>query len=153
STVVVWNGTSRAELSGDARELHADIVMTPEGGLPPFTEGVIHTALLWALRARGFFDLHAAAVVPPRGGAPVVIVGGSQAGKTTLTLAFMEAGFGYLGDDRVLLRRARDRTAPIVCSYPRAFHLGEETLRAFPKLSALAGPPSGAGEKRPVDPL
>ncbi|HVJ93458.1 MAG TPA: hypothetical protein VM580_26835 [Labilithrix sp.] len=151
SGLVVWNGSSRAEISSNAREIRAEIPVLDNGKFPEFTEGVLHAALLWALRERRVFDLHAAAVMTPDG-APIVIVGDSGAGKTTLMLALVEAGFGYLGDDRVLLRRDRDGGAPNVYSYPRAFHVGGETLRAFPKLEEFAGPLSGIGDKLVVEP-
>lgn len=48
-------------------------------------------------RIEGFVTLHAAAVA--RDGKLVLIAGESGAGKTTLTLALLDAGWGYLTDD------------------------------------------------------
>lgn len=142
--LLLWNGVGRAEVSADATSIRVDVPIVAH----EHTEAVLHVALLWALRERRFFDLHAAAVVPARGG-PIVIAGDSGMGKTTLTLSFLEAGFKYLGDDRVLIRPGRG--APAVFSYPRAFHLGANTMRAFPRLAGRAQVLE-AGEKQRVDP-
>lgn len=131
--------------------LIGDIAVTPGGRLPVLTEGLLHTSLLWALRARRLFELHAAGVAL-EGHAPIIIVGDSGAGKTTLMLALVEAGFGYLGDDRVLVRRGIGAPHPIVCSYPRAFHVGERTLASFSGLASVAEAPRGTEEKHAVDP-
>lgn len=48
-------------------------------------------------RLQGFVTLHAAAVA--RAGRLVLLAGESGAGKTTLTLALLEAGWTYLSDD------------------------------------------------------
>lgn len=48
-------------------------------------------------RLEGFVSLHAAAVA--RDGAAVVLAGESGAGKTTLTLGLLDAGWTYLSDD------------------------------------------------------
>jgi hypothetical protein len=55
------------------------------------------------LSRRGFTVLHAAAVVGRRGA--VVIRGASGAGKSTLTAAAWQAGFGVLADESLLVAR------------------------------------------------
>jgi hypothetical protein len=113
-------------------------------GSDELTEGLFHVGMLWALRARGLYDIHAAAVVPP-GGRPIVLAGDSGMGKTTWMLAFVSAGAKYLGDDRVLVRSTR------VFGYPRAFHLGPATLEAFRGYADEAAPlrtEADAGKRR-----
>lgn len=132
--VVVTNGTTRAEIA-NASKMRVEVPISPSGAVPEHAAGVVHVALLWALRARALFELHAAAIAPPGASRPIVIVGDAGSGKTTLTLAFLEAGARYLGDDRVLLRcDAGSRTE--VLSYPRTFNVAPATARAFPRLSS-----------------
>jgi hypothetical protein len=114
---------------------------------------MLQIALTLALRSRGLYHLHAAALRHPSGAA-VLVVGGSGAGKTTTTLALLEAGADYLGDDALFLEAPGPGEAARILAFPREFHLGPATLAAFPRLEAYAGPPSPAarGDKRPVDP-
>jgi len=57
------------------------------------------------LSARGFFYLHSACL-SDRSGKGWLICGWPRSGKTTLSLGFIRAGFFYLSDDAVLLKRA-----------------------------------------------
>jgi hypothetical protein len=147
--VVVSNGSTRAEIANPST-IRAEVPAS--GADPDDVARVLHVALLWALRARALFDLHAAAVVPPGATRPIVIAGDSGSGKTTLTLAFLEAGFRYLGDDRVLLRC--DAGSPTeVLSYPRVFHVAAATARAFPRLAARPEEATASVDgKQAVDP-
>jgi hypothetical protein len=116
---------------------------------PGSAVAMLEVALPLALRRFGLFHIHAAAL-EHASGAAVLVVGGSGAGKTSTTLALLEDGARYLGDDAHFLAATPGGT--VVSAFPRAFHLGPATLAAFPRLAALAGPPSGRREKRPVDP-
>ncbi len=60
-------------------------------------------AVCAALRRFGLFDLHSAAIVEPRTGKGVLIIGPSGSGKSTLTYQLAAAGWSYLSDDEVLL--------------------------------------------------
>lgn len=111
----------------------------------------LQIALQIALRTRRLFHLHAAALVHPSG-AGVLVVGGSGAGKTTTTIALLEAGYGYLGDDTLFLAAPPHEGGVDIVAFPREFHLGPATLAAFPRLVPFAGPPAGRTDKRPVDP-
>jgi hypothetical protein len=67
--------------------------------------------------------VHAAAVVPPDGGA-WLLVGDTHAGKTTTTANLVRAGWRYVSDDHVVLHHdAAGRLA--VEGLPRPFHLDE----------------------------
>jgi hypothetical protein len=126
--LLLVNGSGVGRVSKNASSIQIET-----SGSDELTEGLFHVAMLWALRARGIYDLHAGAVVEP-GGALLLFAGDSGVGKTTWTLAFVEAGAKYLGDDRVLLRGGD------VLSYPRAFHLGPATLEAFARYEGGAAP-------------
>lgn len=60
------------------------------------------TSMLMALHPLQRYGLHANGLV--RDGRGLLIVGDSGAGKTTLTLALMRAGWSYLSDDAIVLR-------------------------------------------------
>lgn len=110
----------------------------------------LEIALSLALRACGLFHLHAAALVHPRHGEAVLVVGGAGAGKTTTTLTLASAGYDFLGDDALLLED--DPRGPRLCAFPRPFHVGPAALSAFPRLAPFAGPTKHQGDKRDVDP-
>jgi hypothetical protein len=116
---------------------------------PGSTSLMLHIALTLALRRLGLYHLHAAGLVHP-GGPRVLVAGDSGAGKTTTTLALIEAGFDYLGDDSLFIQA---RTGPLeVFSFPREFHLGEATLHAFPRLAPLTRSHRAANGRRTLDP-
>lgn len=155
-TFLLWDRASRVRvnLALGCPRIEADIAPEDREMAPGSTLAMLHLALALALRCHGLFHLHAAAVVHPSG-AGILIAGSSGAGKTTATLALLESApsYLYLGDDSLFVRRnPSDPAALDVLAFPRAFHLGPETLSAFPRLRPLAGPPTGARGKLAVDP-
>lgn len=105
------------------------------------------TALLYALAARGWTVLHAAALVPPSAqtretDAPpgLLLVGDSDSGKSTTSLTLIRHGWGYVSDDTVLLRDGGD--APEVGSYRRDVCVDPDAAALFPELGGRAWPPS-----------
>lgn len=130
------DGRSEVLISADGAHLE---VLAHEGDEPHpiFVQGTLFTALVVALRHRGLFHLHGGAVVGPDGEV-VLSVGPGGAGKSTLTLAFAEAGFRYLGDDAVFFRESTSGGVELL-ALPRPFHVGPLALRAFPRLEAHAG--------------
>jgi hypothetical protein len=94
-------------------------------------------ALVLALRHRGLYHLHAAALARPDGRA-VLVAGGAGAGKSTLSLVLLDRGpLSYLGDDACFLRAGVG--GPEVLAFPRTFHVPERTAAAFPRLRPLLG--------------
>ncbi len=92
-------------------------------------------------RLESFVTLHAAAVA--RGGELVLLAGESGAGKTTLTLALLDAGWTYLSDD---LAPVSVETA-LVHPFPKP--LGVKDAAAFDGVrdsftTKSLGPPSGS---------
>jgi hypothetical protein len=148
---LLWDHASRIHVPLDGSPIVATLVPRDRELIPGSTAVMLQIALTLALRRERLFHLHAAAVVHPSGGG-VLVVGGSGAGKTTTTLALLEAGYAYLVDDCLFLRRLPSSSQIDVLAFPREFHLGPATLRAFPRLAALAGPLSARADKRPVDP-
>jgi hypothetical protein len=61
-------------------------------------------ALTHLLAHRDLFVLHGAGIV--RSGRALVVLGGSGSGKSTLAVAAVEAGWGLLADDMVIVRRS-----------------------------------------------
>ncbi|MBX3013275.1 MAG: hypothetical protein KF832_17280 [Caldilineaceae bacterium] len=87
--------------------------------------------LHWWLRERGLGLIHAGAVGTAAGAA--LIIGKAGAGKSTTTLACLQAGMHYLSDDRCLLSLHPKPQA--YCIYDSAkLHLAQ--MAHFPKLLA-----------------
>ncbi len=90
--------------------------------------------LHWWLRERGLVMIHAGAVGLAAGA--VLIVGKTGAGKSTTTLACLNAGLHYLSDDRCLLSLAP--TPQAYCIYNSAkLHLAQ--MKSFPNLLPAVG--------------
>ena len=66
--------------------------------------------------------VHAAAVVGPAGGA-WLLVGDTHVGKTTTAVNLIEAGWGFISDDQVILSPAEAAKPPGVEGWLRPFHL------------------------------
>lgn len=96
----------------------------------------------WMLR-EGHALCHAASVGTPAGA--VLICGASGAGKSTTTLACVDAGLLYVGDDLVLVRREPE--ARVVNLYGSA-KLNADCLPLFPRWAAhVDNPVRAPGEK------
>lgn len=123
-----------------------DVTLTPEAlGPGAATVQALHVpiALAFTLRHHRVFHLHAAALAD--GDRAVLVAGQAMAGKTTLAVALLEAGLGALCDDAAYLA---DRGGALrVEGVARPFHLRPATLRAFPRIAALAGPPDDEGRR------
>ncbi len=89
--------------------------------------------LLELLKRRGLYGIHAAGL-SLRGNC-LVFPGAAGSGKSTLTLALLRAGFGFLADDLIFLTsgpgglRAR--------AFPEEVGVTAETARFFPELHSL----------------
>jgi hypothetical protein len=83
-------------------------------------------------RVRSHFLFHAAAL-RSAAGQGVILAGGAGMGKTTLTLALLERGFGFLSDDVAAVRRSDGRLEP------------------FPRRLGLRVPDGGPGHKHLLD--
>ncbi|WP_374440076.1 hypothetical protein [Stella sp.] len=91
----------------------------------------------------GLQPVHAGAVGRP--GAGVLVTGPSGSGKTTTTIACLEGGLSYAGDDYVLVDAG---PRPTVYSLYGGAKLTDDALRRFPRLAAHVWNPERApGEK------
>jgi len=87
--------------------------------------------------ARGYRLFHASAVV--RGGRAVLLAGVPGAGKSTASLHFVEAGWRFLSNDRVLARALPDGGVE-VRGYPKQPRVNPGTLVHHPRLRELMKP-------------
>jgi hypothetical protein len=145
--LLITDGASSLHVSDDGRSI--DAVVRPASLEFPrrFTSITVLISMVAALRYRGLFHLHGAAVVSPNG-RRVLIPGTGGAGKTTLALALVRAGWSYLSDDAVLLRDG----SPAVIGLPREFHVAPATAAAMPEMAAHLGSTIEPGSsKRAVD--
>ena len=89
------------------------------------------------LKRRGLYMVHAAGLaISGRG---LLIAGQSGAGKTTLALALLRAGFGFLADDTVFLSVGKN--ALRILAFPDEVDVTSQTLGFFPELHGLADSP------------
>jgi hypothetical protein len=96
----------------------------------------VFMTLMLALRGRGVYHLHTAAVLSPEQQL-MLICGGQRAGKTTLVTALGVAGWHPISDDGLVLRAAsRDRAELQACK--RDFHLAAVLLQQWEALQAIA---------------
>jgi len=103
--------------------------------------------LLDCLKRRGRYSVHAAGLC--LNGKGLLFPGNSGHGKTTLTLALLRAGWGYLSDDQVFLTREADGVR--LLAFPDEIDVTENTARMFPELApVLTAPPRPGWPKRQV---
>lgn len=98
------------------------------------------------LSDRGYTPIHAAALVDPLG--KLWLFGGyTHAGKSTLTIGLLEAGWGYLGDDGLLLG---DSEAGVVAhSWWGSSLLDPILVASYPHLERHLG--EWIGQRRSID--
>ncbi|MGC3996895.1 MAG: hypothetical protein QM767_04915 [Anaeromyxobacter sp.] len=146
----VWlaHGDSTARLTQGGARIEVGVGADGQRGEHLFQHLLVFTALLRALSTRGLHHLHAAGLVLPTG-RTVLVTGTAGSGKTTLALALLEAGLGFLGDDVVLV--AERAGAPALLAFPRTFHVGPATAAASSARAALVGALYGATDKRELD--
>lgn len=134
----LWgNCGGRAWIDVEAARGRARLGAGPESWLashPLFT-----IALVELLKRRGRFALHAAGVA--QGGHVVLFPAGSGAGKTTLALALVSQGWGFLSDDMVFLL-SRSAGPPAVVGFPDEVDVGAGTVQLLPDVAAHLRPPA-----------
>jgi hypothetical protein len=89
-------------------------------------------ALMELVRRRGFYPLHAACLA--RNDSGVLVCGPSGSGKSTLTLALLEQGLDFLGDDLVFLDRSSQELRAL--GFPDELGLTENVRNVLPLVDA-----------------
>jgi ABC-type Fe3+/spermidine/putrescine transport system ATPase subunit len=87
-------------------------------------------SFLMLLCPHGRYGLHANCVVKEKTG--LLIVGGSGCGKTTLTVGLLSAGWSYLADDALMLRRVSRGIEALALR--RGISCTPQTAAYFPEL-------------------
>ena len=116
------------------RDRSLALYWSPSYRLIPWWEQVspLRFILNWWLKDGAFQPLHAAAVGAASGG--VLITGPSGSGKSTATLACLDSGLRYAGDDYVLVRTT---ASPHVYSLYSTAKITADNLHRFPHLAPL----------------
>jgi hypothetical protein len=102
--------------------------------------------LIEALKRRGRFVVHAAAVASRERCA--LIAGSTGSGKSTLALVCAYAGMDLLSDDLVFLERRADGL--IAHPFPDEIDIGSETASLLPELARYRGDPGFPRAKRAI---
>jgi hypothetical protein len=92
----------------------------------------VFMTLILALRGRGIYHLHTAAVLSPKQEL-TLICGGQRAGKTTLATALGVAGWHPISDDGLVLRATTQGGAQLQ-AFKRDFHLAAALLQQWEAL-------------------
>ena len=92
------------------------------------------------LKRRGKFNVHAAAFA--RHGRALLLPGTTGAGKSTLTVCLLRAGFDFLGDDMAFLE---DSSRLRVLAFPENIDVTETTATFFAELKDLTQRPLRLG--------
>jgi hypothetical protein len=99
------------------------------------------------LKRLGLYMVHAAGLAV--GGKGLLIAGQSGAGKTTLALALLRAGFDFLADDTVFLSLRESGLR--ILAFPDEADVTTQTLGFFPELQRLTHASKASGRlKQPV---
>jgi hypothetical protein len=129
---LAWGGVSSGLLQGRPA-LFNDLLMAP---------------LMEMLKERGLYGLHAAALTRQDRG--YIFPGDANSGKTTIALGLVRRRFGYLADDKVLLKREDGRVAAL--AFTHRFNIDPAISRFYPELARLDGiAPLPGTVKRPFD--
>lgn len=111
-----------------------------------FWHSFVRSAVAFYLSDLHYTPLHAAALVDPTG--KLWLFGGyTHAGKSTLTIGLLEAGWGYLGDDGVIL--AESETGIVAHSWWGSSLLDPILADTYPHLARHLG--EWIGNRRSID--
>ncbi len=122
----------------------ASAIQLEEEDLWSLSHPLFTLPLVELLKHQGLYGLHAGGVC--RDGRALLLPGTRGSGKSTLTLALVRAGFGFLGDDTLFLAR-RPKGLKIL-AFPDELDLTDQTVAFFPELAPLLVPSRPAGWRK-----
>lgn len=114
----------------DRREAYAFVTPQLVGDHAHFRYGVLEALTLCVVTDRNRHPVHAATIV--RGGAAVLLVGRSTAGKSTLSYAATRDGLRVMGEDIAYVQLQPEFR---VWAMPGRIHLPPDAPRRFPELN------------------
>ena len=143
-TIRLSDGHSQLWVHARGRRIDACVHEQSARDIHQFGALLCGVALQICLRHHGLYYTHAAALISDSG-RTVLLTGNSGEGKSTLSMALALAGWRFVSDDAVYLRRGSDR----LLAFRRPVHLDGSTLALLPELRRLArGPHRRAGRIR-----
>jgi len=165
AAALAWHLAPFRRASGDQHAVFVDLFVEEEDeGLQPAPRSLYRGSLLrfkhprleklvghavWDLHAtvpkvsRDYLFLHAGSVA--RDGHALVMPAAMDAGKSSLVVALLELGFGYLSDEL----GAIDPVTGRACPFPKRISLDDDALRHFPGLGDALVDPREAGVSLP----
>jgi hypothetical protein len=114
---------------------------------PKSKQELFMLALLWLLRPKGIYALHANGLV--KDGIGFLIVGGTGSAKSTTALSLIRQGWAYMSDDVTLLRSNPQGVEAI--AFLRGFSVDPKLINCFHELKVLIKTSSWNGRKRFID--
>ena len=130
-------GHGRMLCDGHTGRVQVSYPGAPEKGLWFLSHPLFTIPLAELLKRRGLYMVHAAGL--GLSGKGLLIAGQSGAGKTTLALALLRAGFDFLADDTVFLTAGVNDLR--ILAFPDEADVTSQTLGFFPELHWLTHSP------------
>ncbi len=139
----------RISLVGSLPDRRATIVVRPGEERAMGGISLIHM-LDWALEADEQTLLHGAALTNPEGERGMLVFAPSGAGKTTLALALLKAGFRLYSDDLAVMSRRNGQSR--ICGLSRSLKVHHKTAELMPWLAEYIGDTWNDEGEQPITP-
>jgi hypothetical protein len=130
-------GRGRALCDFNSRRVHVSYSQAEAGDSWLLSHPFFTIPLAELLKRMGLYMVHAAGLSVA--GKGLLVAGQSGAGKTTLAIALVRAGFGFLADDTVFLSSG-ERGLRIL-AFPDEVDVTPHTLEFFPELQPMSPAP------------
>ncbi len=142
------DGRNAAWVDYDTREVRLDVATRDEAALYVLAHHMFPIALGELLRTRGRYALHAAAL-ETSAGRGLLVLGASDAGKSTLCYRALALGARCVADDGVVLHASGDAT--VASPFYREPCLDPALLRPEDRARAQAIEPSRTGPRHRIE--
>jgi len=141
---VEFPGRARAVCDTQTGDVRISFPESEAGNTGLLSHSLFTVPLAELLKRHGLYMVHAAGL--SLGGKGLLIAGAAGAGKTTLTIALLRDGFGFLGDDTIFLRVSSAGLHAL--AFPDEIDVTPDTIQFFPELRCLAGQPSASSRRK-----